>query len=709
MSSIQNIDKIFVDPREELSFLMDRIREIEDQNIVLVIPQNSVIFASALTLKILYRLVLKANKLVVIVTEDSYGVNISQKAGFIVVNKVSQITHDLWQVVETKKDAFEAALQRKKNELLGIETPETEAEAILPKDEGAQNETIEIDLDEEVSEDGEVTLVEEAIESDSSEIKGLKADESELVGQKVSELEDLEPRSSDKDDQDEEVLGLESLEESIENVKSIGGIKIFGGNDVEEIKKKSKIDDKINKLDNFSEMSENRSREVNRNVFGENKFAGRDFTRSVRKKSEFSLFGFLKSKPSNPDDRISDLADKSFKGPFYKRRGFLIILSIIFVLLLVGYLVVFRWARATVNIYLVKQEVEAEENLRLNTEVEFGEVDVEQRILPAAENQGDIVTESRTGEANGESKRGEKANGFVYIFNKSRDEITLAQGTKFTNTTTNLVYELPGQVVLPAATVGDDLSTSPSRTDDVKLRAVAIGDEYNIDNPADNSFTIDGYSGFSTLEAKQDSAFEGGTSESFKSVSEDNVEDLKEKILNDLKPKALSELKLDVPNGYTLVEESVEYEEVKISSKPDIGEEATKGTFDLSLEILAKGLIVSDEDVEEIISTSISLDEDDEESIQRNVNSIEDVTFTDFVKNDSGLFLTIAAKGDVTEGLTEEDIFNAIKSKSFNSATNELKKMEGIRTFEIRIYPSLIPQFMQFVPSNIKNVDIELQ
>ena len=112
-----NSDKIFVDPKEEISFIIERVLTSEKLRIILIIPQSSIVFSNVLSLKILNRLLVEDEKLLIIVTEDKYGANISQKAGFVVVHKVSQITSDLWEIAKSKQQQILFKLQNNKKDL----------------------------------------------------------------------------------------------------------------------------------------------------------------------------------------------------------------------------------------------------------------------------------------------------------------------------------------------------------------------------------------------------------------------------------------------------------------------------------------------------------------------------------------------------------------------------------------------------------------
>ena len=129
--SITTSEKVFIDPKDEITFVVERILNSEKERVIVVVPQNSLLLSSIVSIDILFRKIAKSKKVAIIVTEDEYGKNIATKVGFVVVAKVSQINPELWDMTRNRKrDALEK-MDAKKKELLSnitnnsepIETP----------------------------------------------------------------------------------------------------------------------------------------------------------------------------------------------------------------------------------------------------------------------------------------------------------------------------------------------------------------------------------------------------------------------------------------------------------------------------------------------------------------------------------------------------------------------------------------------------------
>lgn len=667
-------EKIFVDPKEEISFLVEKLLNSEKENNILIVPQNSVLFTSVLSLKILYRQALMDQKTVIIVTEDAYGTNLSQRAGFVVVQKVSQITSDLWEIAKSKQEASMFKFEEHKKALLEGRSPNVPAKEIVEEE---KDDVVEIeesyDFDENVDEDGNT-------------IDPLAAVPAKL--------------------EEDNARDVEAAREEI--VKSLDGIEIFAGEDIEEFRK-SEEDAKINMLDNNTEEMA-REREIDTSNFSNKKFAGRDFTAVTGqgKKSIFSkIFG--SKKPSNPEDRLED--GKKIKPKWYRRKSVILGFAVALLVLLMSYLIVFQWSTATVNVDVKKQDVVASEKVEGVSDIEEVVFDDKDAIQIPIKELKEKDSVSGTTQATGEGKKGDKAIGFVYIFNKSEADVILAAGTKFTAISSGKEFKLSKDTALPAATRAADNSLTPSRTDNVKLEAASFGEEYNLSGDVDTVLTIAGYDGISVLEAKREGNFTGGTTKTFKSVSEENIKKLTEELQGKLKDKLKNNL--IIPAGYELIEESLKYSDPKATAFPAKDAEANSdGTFDLSVEIEISAVIVKTKDIEKVIEMSVlegnTTDEGDT-SGNVSLNEIENIETKDFSKKDDKYEFTIAAEGIVSNQITEEYIKNLVKGKSISNATKALEAEENIENPKVKYYPTLIPESIRFVPSSLSRISVNIE
>ncbi len=668
-------EKIFVEPDEEISFLVQRILNSGKEHVIIIVPSSSVLFTSNLSIRILYRTIVKAAKVAVIVTEDSYGAKISQKAGFVVVQKVSQITSDLWDVAKGKLFNAQSLLNNKKDSLL----KNIKGEAPI------ETEKVE-----------EVKVEEEIVRDNTTEVFA-------TTEEKIDSFVDNKSSSYNSDTVLEEVEISKPVIE--EKVKEINGIKIYSGSDVASLKQR-KNSDKIDKLDNLDMNNINRE---DISVFSEKRFAGRDVTKLTPSRNGLSkilVFLFGGNKVLRPEDRI----DGGVSKKWYKRRSVIIAGAALVIGLIIVYLTLFQFSNVSVRVTLKSESIVAEETVEIDTRGTITSVDLEALMIPGKILETEEISSSTTATATGEGKRGEKATGAVYIFNKQEKDIEIPTGTKITSVRTGEVYEVVNDTKLPAATKASDLSINPSRTDNIRVRAVSFGEEYNIDDSdPDSGFTIEGFSTISSQDIKREGEFTGGTSEDFVSVSEEDLDTVKDEIIKNLETQSIDELKEGVPTGFTLLEETIEFEEVEVISNPEVGEEASENAegeyiFDVTIVGKATGVMVRDSDLEDVIQATIVGDETEADG----VNELSDIGFKDFVENSDGIFITIFAEGEITAGFNQEEVFNEIKGKKLPDAQSIIESIEEVQSVELRYYPSVIPESLQFIPASISRVNFRV-
>src|SRR3972149_401224 len=142
VNMVQKAQKIFVEPDEEITFTIEKIRNIGVQRAILVVPHNAALVSSAVSLKILTRQTLSTDKLVVVVTDDSAGRRLSEKAGLIALGKISEVNKEVWQKVKELKVSQQNEKEKIKSELLGERTETVEKEV-------AGHKTVKASLEDE--------------------------------------------------------------------------------------------------------------------------------------------------------------------------------------------------------------------------------------------------------------------------------------------------------------------------------------------------------------------------------------------------------------------------------------------------------------------------------------------------------------------------------------------------------------------------------
>lgn len=659
--AIVSSDKIFVDPKEEINFIIDRALKSEKERIIFVIPQNSILLSSPVSINILYKELSKTNKIAVIVTEDSFGATLSAKAGFIVASKVSQIVADDWEKALTKKLRYIDRQEKLKKELLS-----------------------------------NIGLVETAEVNESDE----PVDTSSIEDKKVVEPE--EPKEVEKE---EEVSATNFLKKprNPSKVVSIGGIKIAAAGDIRAFLKEDE-DAKIPTADNFDEDKMNKSipdRKI-RSVAGASSFAGKDFTKKIASPKGGGFFGNLFGKSKNlPGEGMEEALKQRAR-----RKKILIGLGIFLLISLFGggYLFAFQFSSVDLSIRFKKEDLSGTADVVLGpdiTEVSFNPVTIPARTL-----REDSLSASRSGEATGTSKKGVKAKGFVTIYNLTSNPINLAVGTVLTNPATQRKYLIQEAVSLEAG--------SPSAAffaGDIPIEAEDFGTEYNIPVSVDStSLEIAGYaSEFASkrVYARVFNEISGGSSTEFVSVTQENIDALKEVIVRELTSQGESRIRASLTSGYTLIPETIEFTENRLSSIPEIGEEAKDSTFTLSVEGVVTAYAVLNDDLKLIAQRVLSEDREDENDNGDLVFENVDVPRISEVSiGDPEIIITITTQASVGIRPTDENLRNAVAGKSVRDANEYIASLESVEDFSINFTPSFLPETFRFIPSDTSRISI---
>ncbi len=177
--------KVFIDTDNEITFILEKILSAKSDRVSLVIPDRASVFSSITGLKLLKRVVDKSNKLLVLVTLDAQGAELSRNAGLLVVSRVGEIHETIWEravkekFVIKKKDArthympevSNEEMQKKSSPIEIVEDPE-----VIEKENENYVETDIFDDSEIKDDQTEKVSLEESI--DTPEFTPLNLDES---------------------------------------------------------------------------------------------------------------------------------------------------------------------------------------------------------------------------------------------------------------------------------------------------------------------------------------------------------------------------------------------------------------------------------------------------------------------------------------------------------------------------------------------------
>lgn len=370
-------------------------------------------------------------------------------------------------------------------------------------------------------------------------------------------------------------------------------------------------------------------------------------------------------------------------------RKFLLLLLPIALLILIFY--VYFFARsATVTISTNIKEAKTSEN------VTFSEKDP----TSAAENvvKVEFVKITQDGKTStpttGKKETGDKAKGTVTVFNNSAIGLTLAAGTIITSS--NDLKFVTEKAVTVASASGDIFSGTDPGKANVGVTAEKFGTNYNF--PSNTKFSVEGNS---SIAAKNDSAFSGGTKKDIKVVAQKDLDKLIKDLQKEKQEIAEQEIKNKVGKDSVLLPGAITTTFEKKSFSKKLDEEASE--VSLTAVIAYQGVSYKKSDVAEFakeklkkeITNGLKLNE---ENIELSVRNVEE--------DKKGLSGEVEIKARLIPEIDEGKIAEEIKGKSVLGATSQLSEVPEVSSINIDLSLSLpfLPKRLPFSGSKIKIV-----
>lgn len=296
---------------------------------------------------------------------------------------------------------------------------------------------------------------------------------------------------------------------------------------------------------------------------------------------------------------------------------------------------------------------------------------------------------SETMSTTGEAVVGDKATGKVTIYNLSNQAVSLKAGAKITSTN-NLNFILDSAVILASASGQFNENGPVFPSVQVDVTAGKIGAESNLDKLA--SFGVENYPK-STLIARADANFSGGSSRTVKAVAKVDQEKLIAQVSEKVKTAIDDQLKKEDPDNRFLPVGPLRYTAKNFDRNP--GEEAATVSLDLAgdLDVLiySKQEMLSQVEKQILALTNPGL-----------VLAAEhtQIGLTDPVDSGNDAF-TVKAQVDATllPEIDEAKISRETKGKRATALKMILSAIPGYQSSTVLILPNL-PLLNLFLPMN---------
>lgn len=361
---------------------------------------------------------------------------------------------------------------------------------------------------------------------------------------------------------------------------------------------------------------------------------------------------------------------------------------VIFIVFMAIYFFVFL--RAEVVVFLQGEVVKDEVVVNLSEEDDTSYSDKILRIDAIEQEVTGKVSQSTTGiEEVGESAKGE-----VTILSSLDQNSTIDAGTVITSSN-GLNFTLDSDVSIASSSGVSDIKSVKA-----KVTAEEIGKEYNL--PSGTKFSVEGFSSTS-VEAKNDVAFAGGTKEEKKIVSSADIKSIEGKLLDELFENAVTASRSKVGNDEeiisVLLDSNIENEKYSAKVNEEAGSLELEATIRYTLGVYKKeeakkfindargseapeGFIISEEDSE------ISLSEIDQSEDRITGKLVYEVLYRPNVNLDN---------------LAKE-----VAGKSVGNATEYIKSLEGVSD-AIVIFKNKLPLLPPILPVGEDHIEVKLQ
>lgn len=236
---------------------------------------------------------------------------------------------------------------------------------------------------------------------------------------------------------------------------------------------------------------------------------------------------------------------------------------------------VYIYPQATVALIAEPNIVDNEVSMTLSTSI--SDVNLDKKQVPGKVYSVTVNGETAT-ETSGKKTIGEKASGDVLVYNKTSQPKTLKKGTVL-SASSSVVFTLENDVTVASASdTGESLAYGKEK---VKVLAAKIGPAGNIKK--DTEFAVDDTTKSSVV-AKNEVDFSGGTEREIAIASKEDQEKLVKKLTDTLKEEARQKLQSQIGGGDQFLDESLKANIIEKKFDKETGEETDNISLGLTVE-----------------------------------------------------------------------------------------------------------------------------
>jgi hypothetical protein len=654
MNKVVQPEKIFIEIDDEITFIAEKVRSSLSDRVILVVPENSILLSSLVSMRLLAKEIVSSAKPCIIITKDSVGLSLSEKANLVTVENPGDVNDEVWERAITSLEKAQREKQQKKNELL-----EKRHVAKVEQSEEEVKRVEEIVNQKERENINEVTVVESKVISEEKRLEQIEKKRPKRLAPKLHNISDRFFASGGDVTDCSEAKSEVVLDEIRSEGKSITN-EIYN-----ETKEEIQSEEVLEPQGHTEDNSKNTGVPVLSNILG------------IFKK--FKL----------PNIKLGNLSLNKSK----LNLKVIIPVGVVLFLVIGTILCTTVFASTTIKVSLKELELSASQEVSgtLNT----SQVDPVTLNIPIENLQLDL-NESKSLDTTTEKDVGvTKATGKVTMFNKTVTPITVNSGTKVSIKvgSTTYTYLTTALATVPATYSVINGTMWGSR--EVAVSAENAGTSSNLSNQGTNVLSVNGYASSSlTAIMVTGTSFSGGTSKKAKIVSKADIDKLKKDLTDSLKLRAKDEITTKFSDNYLLLTTDPEFK--IISEKPSvaIGGEAASVDYEIVAQATLKGISKTNLTAASKLLAEKKVSELGEIDIK---NSTSNYELKGYVNGTATILLTVNAKYYIK--LKETELKEKIAGKNMSDAKNALSEVNNLVVDELTIYPTFIPDFLKKVPT----------
>lgn len=345
--------------------------------------------------------------------------------------------------------------------------------------------------------------------------------------------------------------------------------------------------------------------------------------------------------------------------------------------------------RVTVTVLVASSSVDESMTVTVNPKATVADSDA--KMIPG-KTQEQSVSGDKTITVTGKKNIGDPAKGTVTIYNKVTSGRTLPKGSVLT--TGSIAFTLDSDVSVASASESIGSITFGKAT--ANVTAKEIGPNGNVSSGSE--FTFSSVSGTS-VSARNESAFTGGTSKQVTVVSRADQDALVKALTDELLTRAKQQLLTGGESGDRLIESTIKTEVTEKVFDAELDQEARELHGKVTVNV--SGISIADSDIKSVLSRPVEAKIPSGYRLAPEQTTVS--TSNVLVKKDGSISLVVKLSAVSLPVIDGELLRTSLAGKKVQDATSVLRETHGVAGAEYRF--SLSPTKSR-LPINRNNITV---